>query len=270
LAGADNDGTLRQIDVPILMYHYVSNPPDDADVYRLDLSVAPSHFRQQMQYLADHHYNVVSLYDVDLALRWGAPLPPRPVVLTFDDGYRDAFSEAFPVLEEFGYTATFFVITARLDQGHPENLTCRWQQSGPGGDEHRKPYKGASQPEARDGEFLYYQIQGSLESIERTWSPAAAVLLSGGALGRGRAGDAAEAGCIDGGDDRGRSGADNRRLPVDAAGPDQWCDGPVHVWRAAALGLGIAHLRPEARRSRVNTAGDIHCTLPVPLLMTVG
>ncbi len=167
LAGAENDGTLRQISVPILMYHYISTPPEDADVYRLDLSVTPHQFRQQMEYLAEHDYRVVSLYDVNQALRWGAPLPPRPVVLTFDDGYRDAFSEAFPVLEEFGYTATFFVITARLDQGHPDYLTWRMAeqmaQAGMSIESHTKEHPNLT---ARDGDFLYYQIQGSLESIQ--------------------------------------------------------------------------------------------------------
>lgn len=167
LAGADNDGTLREIDVPILMYHYVSDPPDDADIYRLDLSVAPHRFREQMQYLAEHGYQVVSLYDVDRALRWGAALPPRPVVLTFDDGYRDAFTEVFPVLEEFGYTATFFVITALLDQGHPDYLTWamagQMAQAGMSIESHTKEHPNLT---ARDGDFLYYQIQGSLESIE--------------------------------------------------------------------------------------------------------
>ena len=165
--GGGWDGTLRQIGVPILMYHYISTPPEDADIYRQDLSVSPEHFRSQMQYLADHGYHVVSLYDVNQALRWGTPLPANPVVLTFDDGYRDAFTQAFPVLEEFGYTATFFVITARLDEGHPDYIT--WTQAetmaaaGMSIESHTKEHPNLV---GRDSAFLLYQIEGSLESIE--------------------------------------------------------------------------------------------------------
>lgn len=162
----DWDGTLRQITAPVLMYHYISVPPEDADIYRLDLSVTPENFRAQMQYLADEGYTVISLYDLNRALRWGTPLPPRPVALTFDDGYRDAYENAFPVLKEFGYTATFFVITARLDEGHPAYIT--WAQAqemaaaGMSIESHTKDHPNLS---SRDPEYLYYQIQGSIESI---------------------------------------------------------------------------------------------------------
>lgn len=165
--GGGWDGTLRQIGVPILMYHYISVPPDDADIYRQDLSVTPARFRSQMQYLADQGYHVVSLYDVNRALRWGTSLPAKPVVLTFDDGYRDAFTEAFPVLVEFDYTATFFVITARLDEGHPDYIT--WAQAetmaeaGMSIESHTKDHPNLS---GRDSAFLLYQIEGSAESIE--------------------------------------------------------------------------------------------------------
>lgn len=166
LSDAGWDGTLRQIVAPVLMYHYVSEPPEDADIYRQDLSVTPENFRAQMQYLADEGYSVISLYDLNRALRWGTPLPPRPVVLTFDDGYRDAYENAFPVLKEFGYTATFFVITSRLDEGHPAYLTWAMAQemaaAGMSIESHTKEHPNLS---GREPDYLYYQIQGSIESI---------------------------------------------------------------------------------------------------------
>lgn len=165
--GSGGDGTLRRVAVPILMYHYISTPPDDADIYRRDLSVTPAHFRAQMAYLAEQGFHVISLYDLNLALRWGAPLPPDPVILTFDDGYRDAYTEAFPILQEFGFTATFFVITARLDEGHPAYIT--WAQAqemiwaGMSIESHTKDHVDLR---SRDQSFLAYQILGSVESIE--------------------------------------------------------------------------------------------------------
>jgi len=167
LAGGGGDGTLRRIAVPVLMYHYISTPPEDADVYRQDLSVAPESFRAQMAYLSAAGYTPISLYDLNMALRWGVPLPPRPVVLTFDDGYRDFYENAFPILQERGFPATVFVITARLDEGHPDYLT--WAQArelaaaGIDIESHTKDHLSLV---GRDAEFLYYQIKGSLESIE--------------------------------------------------------------------------------------------------------
>ncbi len=165
--GSGGDGTLRRVAVPILMYHYISTPPADADIYRQDLSVTPTRFHAQMAYLAAHGYHVISLYDLNLALRWGAPLPPNPVILTFDDGYRDAYTEAFPILQEFGYTATFFVITTRLDEGHPAYLS--WSQAqemiraGMSIESHTKDHVDLR---SRDQSFLAYQVLGSIESIE--------------------------------------------------------------------------------------------------------
>ncbi len=167
LAGDGGDGTLRRIAAPVLMYHYISVPPEDADAYRQDLSVTPEDFRAQMAYLAASGYTPISLYDLNLALRWGTPLPPRPVVLTFDDGYRDFYEHAFPVLQELGFTATVFVITARLDAGDPAYLT--WAQArelaaaGIDIESHTKDHPSLI---GRDAEFLHYQIKGSLESIE--------------------------------------------------------------------------------------------------------
>ncbi len=165
--GSGGDGTLRRITVPILMYHYISVPPENADIYRLDLSVTPDNFREQMRYLAESGYNVIGLGDLNLALRWGAPLPANPVVLTFDDGYADAYEYAFPILREFGLTGTFFVITARLDEGHPAYIT--WNQAeemaraGMSIESHTKDHPNLT---GREPEYLVYQILGSIESIE--------------------------------------------------------------------------------------------------------
>jgi len=165
--GGSGDGTLRRIAVPILMYHYVSVPPEDADVYRRDLSVTPTNFRAQMAFLAERGYTVIGLDDLNLALRWGAPLPPRPVVLTFDDGYADAYHVVFPILREFGYTGTFFVITRRLDEGHPAYLTWaqarEMAQAGMSIESHTSDHLDLR---GRDSAFLIDQIQGSIERIE--------------------------------------------------------------------------------------------------------
>ena len=64
-----------QVEVPILMYHYVSQVPSNADVYRLDLTVKPEDFRAQLQYLADAGYHPITLTDLYLHMTQGYPLP---------------------------------------------------------------------------------------------------------------------------------------------------------------------------------------------------
>lgn len=118
------DSRDREFLVPILMYHYISVPPADADVYRLDLSVTPDHFRQQMQWLKDNGYQPISLYHLIYALNIGwPPLPARPIILTFDDGYRDNYENAFPILKEMGFTGTFFVLTDTTDRQESNYMT---------------------------------------------------------------------------------------------------------------------------------------------------
>ncbi len=108
------------------MYHYVSSPPPGADSIRRDLSVPPDRFEEHLRRLREEGYESISLYDLALALQIGQPLPPKPVIITLDDGYRDAYTEAFPRLRQYGFTATVFVITGYLDEERPEYLT--WDQ----------------------------------------------------------------------------------------------------------------------------------------------
>ncbi len=97
------------------MYHYVSIPPEDADVYRTDLSVEPEVFREQMAYLAENGFTTVDLYDLSRTISNKQELPEKPIILTFDDGYLDIYENAFPILQEYGFTGTFFIPTAFID-----------------------------------------------------------------------------------------------------------------------------------------------------------
>jgi peptidoglycan/xylan/chitin deacetylase (PgdA/CDA1 family) len=102
------------------MYHYVSAPPVGAGAVRRDLSIAPEAFAEHLAYLQGAGYTAISLGDLVLALQTGAPLPERPVVLTFDDGYRDHYEHAYRLLREYGFTGTFFLTTSLIDQGNPD------------------------------------------------------------------------------------------------------------------------------------------------------
>lgn len=164
------DGTLRRIRVPILMYHYISSPPADADVYRVDLSVPPDLFRQHLAYLRDTGYTTIRLEDLYAALQTGAPLPQKPVVLTFDDGYEDNYSNAYPLLREFGFTGTFFVMTSGPDTGNPGYMTpAQVAEMAAGGMRMESHTRDHPDLRGRDGDFLVYQLLGAQEALT-TWT----------------------------------------------------------------------------------------------------
>lgn len=160
------DGTLRRIRVPILMYHYISEFPEDADEIRTNLTVTPTVFHQQMETLANLGYTTVSLYEMNQALENGTPLPENPVVLTFDDGHIDHYATVYPILQQFGFTATFFIITNFADNNEPGYMT--WGQiqemaaAGMSMEPHTKTH---SDLRNRSYDFLVYEIVGSLESL---------------------------------------------------------------------------------------------------------
>lgn len=165
-AGADS--TRRRIRVPILMYHYISVPPPDADIYRLDLSVTPDQFANQLRWLRDNGFTTISLDDLYAALTGGARLPERPVILTFDDGYADAYDYAFPLLREYDMIGTFFVVTEWLDRARTGYLT--WEQAramaadGMSIQSHSRTHLDLT--DGCDHDCLVYQLLGSVESIE--------------------------------------------------------------------------------------------------------
>ncbi|MCS7222553.1 MAG: polysaccharide deacetylase family protein [Anaerolineae bacterium] len=124
--GPTPDGVLRIAHVPILMYHYISAPPPDADRYRRDLSVPPDRFESHLRYLQEHGYTSISLSDLVYHLTRGTPLPSKPIILTFDDGYVDQYTNAFPLLRKYGFRAAFFVITDFVTEERPGYMT--WEQ----------------------------------------------------------------------------------------------------------------------------------------------
>lgn len=154
------------VKVPILMYHYISTPPEDADKYRIDLSVEPDAFRAQMAYLAENGYATISLYDLSLAITNNKPLPEKPVILTFDDGYLDNYEIAFPILQEFGHHATFFIVTEFIDRGREGYVTWEMVQEMANAGFDMEPHS-RTHPELTDRErdYLIWEILGPQETL---------------------------------------------------------------------------------------------------------
>jgi peptidoglycan/xylan/chitin deacetylase (PgdA/CDA1 family) len=101
----------RTIRVPVLMYHRIGVPPDPASS---DLTVSVSDFEGQIKYFKSLGYESVSLQQVYTALTQGTKLVSKPIVFTFDDGYKDAFDNAVPILLKYGYTGSFAIATELL------------------------------------------------------------------------------------------------------------------------------------------------------------
>ncbi|MEK7073397.1 MAG: polysaccharide deacetylase family protein [Patescibacteria group bacterium] len=97
-----------ELRVPVLMYHHVGTVPA-RDPY--GLFVSTSTFRAQMQALKDDGWSVVTMPALADALEGKQTLPKKSVVISFDDGNRDTSTGAFPILQEFRYDATVFVMT---------------------------------------------------------------------------------------------------------------------------------------------------------------
>lgn len=106
--------------VPILMYHSIA--PTWPETFGR-WTVAPALFSSHLDALAAANYTPLTLSAAVGAVRAGRSLPPRTVILTFDDGFADFLSNALPLLEEHGFPATLFVTTGYLGG------TSRWLES---------------------------------------------------------------------------------------------------------------------------------------------
>jgi peptidoglycan/xylan/chitin deacetylase (PgdA/CDA1 family) len=113
----------RVLEIPILMYHRIDVLRRTLPSITRALTVAPRDFAQQMRWLHSHGFHAVSQLQLFAALELGARLPPQPVMITFDDGYRDVFTNAAPVLARLHMPATAYVITSRISGPDASFLT---------------------------------------------------------------------------------------------------------------------------------------------------
>lgn len=113
----ENFDDLTKVAIPVLMYHSINNNNPNNN-----LILPPDQFKAQMQYLKDNGFNTISLSELYSALKTGKNVPKKSVAITFDDGYVDNYSYAYPILKDFGFKATIFMITDNVDK-HPNFLT---------------------------------------------------------------------------------------------------------------------------------------------------
>lgn len=93
--------------VPVLCYHSVGY--DDSG--KSSLIISPEKFREHMKGLKENGYTTLTMEDLESYLADSNPIPVKSVIITFDDGYRDNYTNAFPILKEFDMKATIFVVS---------------------------------------------------------------------------------------------------------------------------------------------------------------
>ncbi|HKY54871.1 MAG TPA: polysaccharide deacetylase family protein [Anaerolineales bacterium] len=95
----------NEVIVPILLYHHIGIPQGASPYY-----VSPTEFERQMFLLREWGYRTISVELLVRAIKQGAELPPKPVILTFDDGSATAFRTALPIMQKYGFTGTVYIV----------------------------------------------------------------------------------------------------------------------------------------------------------------
>jgi len=113
------------LDVPILMYHRIGPEPRGPAITDA-LTVPPAVFAAQMLWLRAAGFDAITQRQLFAALEYGARLPRRPVLITFDDGYRDVLWNAAPLLRRLRMPATAYVITGRTSG--PDSSFLTWDE----------------------------------------------------------------------------------------------------------------------------------------------
>ncbi len=100
----------KTVSVPILMYHRIG------DTYDSPWWVTVRDFENQLQCLKEQGYRSIFPSDLVAHQRWGWPLPAKPIIITFDDGYLNVLENAEPLLKKYGFHAVSYLITGAVSE----------------------------------------------------------------------------------------------------------------------------------------------------------
>lgn len=103
------------LNVPILLYHYVEIVTDLNDTFRMSQSLTPKQFEDQIVTLLEAGFTPVHMEDLYQYFQAEVSLPQKAVVLTFDDGYQDFYTDVFPILQKYNIKATIYVVSGFVD-----------------------------------------------------------------------------------------------------------------------------------------------------------
>ena len=106
----------NEVKIPILLFHHIAVSPIDSRYY-----VPPDRFEAELKLLHNWGYQTITTSALVNAITTGASLPPRPILLTFDDGNEDNYTNAFPIMKRNGFTGVLYIVVQYMDQ--PNYLT---------------------------------------------------------------------------------------------------------------------------------------------------
>lgn len=129
------------VSVPILEYHEAKYTPGNV------ITLKPGQFLSEVKWLHSHGFHTINFGQLYAAMYYGYKLPPRPILITFDDGYESVYLDAFPILKKYGYQATVFVIS---------------------GDVHDEPNRSVKYPKLTTGELKIMQQSGVFDIESHT------------------------------------------------------------------------------------------------------
>lgn len=126
------DAMKSPIDLPVLMYHSINSKESKAGEY----VITPAALREDLEWLTKNGYHTVVVQDIIDYVEQGTPLPEKPVMLTFDDGYYNNYLNAFPLLKEYKMKAVISIIVeqtdkySQLDENRENYSHLTWEQIG--------------------------------------------------------------------------------------------------------------------------------------------
>lgn len=95
--------------IPILLYHHIGISPIDSRYY-----VPPEKFEQEIKVLYNLNYTSITVEMLVQAITLGRELPAHPILITFDDGHADNYTNAFPIMQKYGFTGVLYIVTNYL------------------------------------------------------------------------------------------------------------------------------------------------------------
>lgn len=113
---ADVASMLARKEVPVLCYHHIREAKPGQSETLKSYSVSPESFAQQMKALKDSGYESILPGDLYNYLAYGGKLPPKPVMLTFDDTDAEQFTIGYPEMKKYGFKGVFFIMTISINR----------------------------------------------------------------------------------------------------------------------------------------------------------
>lgn len=101
--------TSDNIGIPVLYYHSVNKNADN------EVTITPDALEKQLNYIHDNNYVTITIKELYEHLKNAAPIPEKSILITFDDGYMNNYTEAFPMLKKLNMKATIFCVGNSLD-----------------------------------------------------------------------------------------------------------------------------------------------------------